>query len=71
MLAAGRINGFLARKPDSDHAADTFGYETNHAVLRDVPPHQYRYLMFSRNVGDDLIARINAAIGKLAKSPAD
>jgi polar amino acid transport system substrate-binding protein len=71
MLAAGRINGFLARKPDSDHAADTFGYETNHAVLRDVPPPQYRYLMFSRNVGDDLIARINAAIGKLAKSPAD
>ncbi len=71
MLAVGRINGFLARKPDTDYAADTYGQGTTHAVLQDVPPHQYRYLMFSRSVGDDLIDRINAAIGKLTVCPAD
>jgi uncharacterized protein (TIGR02285 family) len=69
MLTAGRINGFLARKPDIDHAAGKYGQGTTHAILQDVPLHQYRYLMFSRNVGNDLIGKVNAAISKLANRP--
>lgn len=41
MLAAGRIDGFLARNPDMNHVVGTDGEGTNHAILRDVPLHQH------------------------------